>query len=147
MIKCTTIFEVHFKHVCSCVLNESRVCAGIAPLILHLTSMRRQVISNTTQTLFSSWKRHQEQMKKGHIGPLEPSGRLTLILLTWRIWWAPHNASKWQMGFNSAFKGLKGEKISYHCRESNYFFQLSDQYPSPIQIVSSRLPRYLGLVM
>ena len=29
-----------------------------------------------------------------------------LILLTWRIWWAPNNASKWQVGFNSAFKGL-----------------------------------------
>jgi len=32
---------------------------------------------------------------------------LTLILLTWRIWWATNNASKWQMGFNSVFKGLK----------------------------------------
>ena len=31
---------------------------------------------------------------------------LTLILLMWRIWWAPNNTSKWQMGFNSAFKGL-----------------------------------------
>jgi len=31
---------------------------------------------------------------------------LTLILLTWRIWWAPNNASRWKMGFNSAFKGL-----------------------------------------
>jgi len=31
---------------------------------------------------------------------------LTLILLTWRIWWAPNNARKWQMGFNYAFKGL-----------------------------------------
>ena len=31
---------------------------------------------------------------------------LTLILLTSRIWWAPNNASKWQMGFNSAFEGL-----------------------------------------
>jgi len=31
---------------------------------------------------------------------------LTLILLTWRIRWAPNNASRWQMGFNSAFKGL-----------------------------------------
>jgi hypothetical protein len=30
----------------------------------------------------------------------------TLILLTWRKWWTPNNASKWQMGFNSAFKGL-----------------------------------------
>ena len=26
--------------------------------------------------------------------------------LTWRIWWAPNNVSKSQMGFNSAFKGL-----------------------------------------
>jgi hypothetical protein len=31
---------------------------------------------------------------------------LTLILLTWRIWWAPNNASKWQNGFNWAFKVL-----------------------------------------
>ena len=32
--------------------------------------------------------------------------KLTLILLTWRIWWTPNNASKWQMGFNWAFKYL-----------------------------------------
>jgi len=25
--------------------------------------------------------------------------KLTPILLTWRLWWAPNNASKWQMGF------------------------------------------------
>ena len=31
---------------------------------------------------------------------------LTLILLTWTIWRAPTNASKWRMGFNLAFKGL-----------------------------------------
>ena len=31
---------------------------------------------------------------------------LTLNSLTWKIWWAPNNASKWQIGFNSAFKGL-----------------------------------------
>jgi hypothetical protein len=44
---------------------------------------------------------------------------LTLILLTWRIWWAPNNARKWQMGFNSAFKGLI--KISW---DSNYIWML-----------------------
>jgi hypothetical protein len=33
---------------------------------------------------------------------------LCFILLTWRMWWAPNNASRWQMGFNSAFKGLAG---------------------------------------
>ena len=32
---------------------------------------------------------------------------LTLILLTWRKLWAPNNASKHHMGFNSVFKGLK----------------------------------------
>jgi hypothetical protein len=31
---------------------------------------------------------------------------LTLILLMWRIWWAPNNGSRWQMGFNLAFKWL-----------------------------------------
>jgi len=31
---------------------------------------------------------------------------LTLTLLMWRIWWASNNARKWQMGFNSAFRGL-----------------------------------------
>jgi len=31
---------------------------------------------------------------------------LTLILLTCRIWWAPNNASKGQMGFSLAF--IKG---------------------------------------
>ena len=38
--------------------------------------------------------------------------RLTLILLTWTIWRAPTNASKWRMGFNSAFKGLT-EHLSF----------------------------------
>jgi len=30
---------------------------------------------------------------------------LTFNPLTWKIWWAPNNASRWQMGFNLAFKG------------------------------------------
>ena len=33
--------------------------------------------------------------------------RLNLILLTWKIWWAPNNASRWQMGINSAFNALR----------------------------------------
>jgi len=31
---------------------------------------------------------------------------LTLNPLTWKIWWATNNASRWQTGYNSAFKGL-----------------------------------------
>ena len=36
---------------------------------------------------------------------------LTLILLTWRIWRAPNNVSKWQMGFNVVFKGLRSRGL------------------------------------
>jgi hypothetical protein len=36
----------------------------------------------------------------------DPPISLTRYLLTWRIWWAPNNANKGLMGFNSAFKGL-----------------------------------------
>jgi len=32
--------------------------------------------------------------------------QLTLILLTWRIWWVSNNASRWQMGCNWVFKRL-----------------------------------------
>jgi hypothetical protein len=39
---------------------------------------------------------------------------LTLMLLTWKIRWAHNNASKWQMGCNSALKGLnrRGRQFS-----------------------------------
>ena len=37
---------------------------------------------------------------------LVPGTEPLLTLLTWRILWTPTNASKWQMGFNSVFKGL-----------------------------------------
>ena len=40
---------------------------------------------------------------------------LTLNLLTTTIVAPPSNASKWQMGFNSAFKGLICELINYNC--------------------------------
>jgi hypothetical protein len=32
---------------------------------------------------------------------------LSLTLLTWKIGWAPNNASRWEMGFNSVFKELR----------------------------------------
>jgi hypothetical protein len=49
---------------------------------------------------------------------------LTLILLTWRIWRAPNNASKWQIGFNSAFKGLNVDK------DGDVSFEQGDERPS-----------------
>jgi hypothetical protein len=41
------------------------------------------------------------------------SRSLTLILLMWRTGRAPNNTSKWQMEFNSAFKGLNRFKNTY----------------------------------
>ena len=59
---------------------------------LHLQQMHR--ICNA----------HQRKTSLGHV--IVSKNVLTLTLLTWRIWWAPTNASKWRMGFNSAFEGL-----------------------------------------
>ena len=44
----------------------------------------------------------------GMNGNINMDIQLTLNLLTTTIVAPPSNASKWQMGFNSAFKGLKG---------------------------------------
>ena len=44
---------------------------------------------------------------------LKELGILTLNPLTWKIWW-PNNASRWQMGFNSAFKGLIIDKLFFN---------------------------------
>jgi len=56
---------------------------------------------------------------------------LTLNPLTWKIWWAPNNASKWQMGFNSAFKGLRFRKCFYKFR---WFLRQVHQMFYPIKI-------------
>jgi hypothetical protein len=51
---------------------------------------------------------------------------LTLTLLTWRIWLAPNNVSKWQMGFNMAFKGLI--RIGYLPYTDVEHYLLGDQF-------------------
>jgi len=52
------------------------------------------------------WFNTTYSARKLHLIRSPSHSTLTLILLMWRIWWAPNNASRWQMGFNSAFKGL-----------------------------------------
>jgi len=48
---------------------------------------------------------------------------LTLCLLMWRIWWVPNNASKGQMGFNLAFKGLT-VFLQYHSANASYSYYI-----------------------
>jgi len=48
---------------------------------------------------------------------------LTHIPLTWKIWRAPNNASRWLMGFNSVFKGLtKCNDINNQQDSTNFSF-------------------------
>ena len=64
---------------------------------------------------FCSWKIRHAIVNKFHGVNFCPFVVLTLILLTWRIWWAPNSVSKWQMGFNSAFKGLMSSISDEYC--------------------------------
>jgi len=48
----------------------------------------------------------QEQIKVIFNVNIRTLSSLTLILLTWRIRRANNNASRWQMEFNSVYKGL-----------------------------------------
>jgi len=51
-----------------------------------------------------------------------PISTLTLILLTWRIRWAPNNVSRWQMGFNLTFEGLISESpLTKRCEATHYY--------------------------
>ena len=50
------------------------------------------------------------------VPPPPPSYRyLTLILLTWTIWRAPTNASKWRVGFNPYPANVDNMASSYQC--------------------------------
>jgi len=52
--------------------------------------------------------------------------RLTLNPLTWKIWWAPNNTSRWQVGFNSASK-----RVNFYLTENlvtSYFVSKKDSF-------------------
>jgi hypothetical protein len=67
---------------------------------------------------------------------------LTLTLLTWTIWRAPTNASKWRMGFNSAIKGLKYrcEKLISHNWEGGALYKkckpFTASYPYDLDVLT-----------
>ena len=54
----------------------------------------------------------------------------------WRIGWAPKDASKWQMGFNSVFKGLKsGNKHNVILTFKNRASYISDGRTATLQML------------
>jgi len=75
--------------------------------------------------------------------PTLKKAQLTLTLLTWGIWRAPNNASKWQMGFNSVFKGLNNAQNTplqdNHDKSlSHKLFRLFRPIPSPVKIKGTK---------
>ena len=62
-------------------------------------------LQNRVRWYVSEWRKGFQECQKLQLC-VKRKCPLTLYLLTWRIWWAPNNASKGQMVFNSAFRGL-----------------------------------------
>ena len=118
-----------------CLQQAVKVCiwgertATLKPKACCVVTWRSNSVDSSADTLQSRWTilnsrksqsvcsslsfvdQPQFSCRKEWESFVEPDAQfsppLTLILLTWRIWWAPNNASKWQMEFKSAFKGLK----------------------------------------
>jgi hypothetical protein len=73
-----------------------------------------------------------------------PGEWLTLNPLMWKIWWAPNNASRRQMGFNPAFKGLKNSLLG--CLVTSLQLNVSERLPIKILYAfSSGFSSHLGL--
>jgi hypothetical protein len=103
----------------------------------HLKGLRRQLHSLYGRFGEKEWSLPLQKMKRWFPGVKNFAHKLgyasrhlelvllTLILLTWTIWRAPTNASKWRMGFNSAFKGLIYSEIQFllfrFTRQSTFF--------------------------
>jgi hypothetical protein len=87
-MKCMHDGEAHPNSLVYLQLSSSKLYTDVPQLVLLISSEKTEL----------SVKEHLAMVLLPH--------KLTLILLTWRIWWASNNASKWQMGFNLAFKEL-----------------------------------------
>jgi len=87
-----------------------------SPLQTHRFCVTRISLSTVMEDSFPTGKRYKLQTQLYALKTnwcnehkqvnLRQTQTLTLTLLTWRIWWARNTTSRWQMGFNSAFKGL-----------------------------------------
>jgi hypothetical protein len=90
-----------------------------APCMLLYLLSRATKAHNKTRWNVSHKAHFMTNIKLAHVSAPEVqedyswelrfTGSLTLILLMWSIGWVPNNARKWQMEFNSAFKGLSSE--------------------------------------
>ena len=97
---------------------------------LHKNGDRCDVSKYRPVSLLTSFSKIFETlMRKRILKHLTKYNILTLTLLMWRIWWAPNNASKWQMGLNSAFKRLSTEQYGFRLglRTDNATYKLTTE--------------------
>ena len=108
-------FKINFRALCPFHhKHRNKIPGSSVPKTVNIAVLHLIISSHST------WIRFDEDWSGRY--ELEYNG-LTLILLMWRIWWAPNNASKWQVGFNSAFKGLNESGFKM-CEEKNYCKEL-----------------------
>jgi len=72
---------------------------------------------------------------------------LTLILRTWRICRAPNNVRKWQMGFNSGFKGLNLFNPIHTSLDPRFLPNTSGHLSQYIELCTTELSRHILIVM
>jgi hypothetical protein len=89
--------------------SQLRFCWGIIAVCSEINTKTARYSLRAERRIV---KRYPLSCQRGEYGELlimpadgrwDLTRRLTLILLMWKIWRAPNNASRWQMGFNSAF--------------------------------------------
>jgi len=81
---------------------------------LHLEDQGTGNMPNPSGTWWWWWWWNSEPLAEEGTWNFWNLQNLTLILLMWRIWWAPNYASKWQMGFNLPFKVLSVQHVFVH---------------------------------
>jgi len=101
---CTHFYPQIEKFVCN-VRIVSLSEGGLKDLVLHKLQNSYQLTIKATDSNFIILYRYAATCFNqlcGHPQAIYINPHLP----TWRIWWAPNNAREWQVGFNSAFKGL-----------------------------------------
>jgi len=117
--------QLNIQQFCVAPTQCIYVLCGELRVIISLYSINWLVFIIETECVYCAVR----SGSLNHKQLLFPYTALTVILLTWRIWRAPNNASKWQMGFNSAFLRVNREAVCLLCG-TDWIYKYSSCYLS-----------------
>jgi hypothetical protein len=110
-------FDIYiYIYICVCVCERERE----RERDLLITLVISQQLFDTLCVILMAGLISYSELSKVKLRIINFQKYLTLILLTWRIWWAPNNTNRWQMGFNSEFKGLNNIFTTILCKSFIY---------------------------